>query len=316
MKKNILGKTGIEVTELCLGVLPIGPLQKNVPMEEASEVIALALEKGINFLDTAQAYGTYPHIRRAVERTGIRPMITSKAFAETYEDMEKAVLEALKELSIDYIDIFLLHAAKADIDVFEIRKGALQCLLDYKKKGLVKAVGIATHNAKVVEVAALNEDMDVVFPLINKMGRGILGGSVEDMQNAIRLCSDHGKGLYLMKILGGGTLIDDYESCMEFGRGVEEASSIALGMVSKEEVIYNIRYVNHEHDMNEIIKIRNMKNPFVQQGLCIGCGNCIEECHSNAISMNEAQKAFISKELCIQCGYCMAKCPALCIKIV
>ncbi len=316
MKKNILGKTGIEVTELCFGVLPMGPLQKNIPVEEGSDTIALALKKGINFLDTAQVYKTYSHIKRALEKTGIRPVITSKSFASTYKEMEDAILEALDEMAVDYVDIFLLHAAKVEVDVFDVRKGALQCLLDYKKKGFLKAIGIATHNVKVVEAAALREDLDVVFPLINKAGRGILDGTVQDMERAIDLCSKNGKGVYLMKILGGGTLIDDYSSAMNFGRSVAASSSIAVGMVSKEEVIYNIKYFNGEKDLDGIIKIRNTKSPRVLQNQCISCGSCTRVCHSDAIGLNDEGKASIALDKCIQCGYCMAECPVFCIRII
>jgi len=315
MNKNVLGKTGIEVTELCFGVLPIGPLQKNIPVEEGSDTIALALQEGINFLDTAQVYKTYHHIKRAMEKTGTRPVITSKSFATSYEDMEKAILEALEEMAIEYIDIFLLHAAKAETDVFEVRQGALQCLLDYKGKGLVKAVGIATHSVKVVELAALRDDMDVVFPLINKAGRGIISGTAEDMKKVISLCSKNGKGVYLMKVLGGGTLIDDYDSSMKFGRGIKGSSSIAVGMINKEEVLYNIRYFRGEKDI-EILTIRNRKNPRVLQSQCISCGSCIEVCHSSAVGFDETGKASIALDKCIQCGYCMGKCPVFCIRII
>ncbi len=316
MKKNFLGKTGIEVTDLCFGVLPIGPLQKDIDIEEGSDVIALALEKGVNFLDTAQMYKTYPHIKRAIEKTGIRPVITSKSDASTYETMENAILEALDGMSIDYVDIFLLHAAKVDLDVFEVRSGALQCLLDYKKKGILKAIGIATHNVKVVESAAIRDDLDVVFPIINKAGRGILNGTTEEMTNAISLCAENGKGTYLMKVLGGGTLIDDYSSAMNFGREIEGASSIAVGMVSKEEVIYNVAFFNNEKDLEGIISTRNKKSPRVLQNQCKSCGSCITACHSDAITFNEEEKATIDLDKCVQCGYCMAACPVFCIRIV
>lgn len=316
MKRSKLGKTGIEVTELCFGVLPMGPLQKNVSVEEGSETIALALKEGINFLDTAQMYQTYPHIKKAIEKTGIRPVIATKSTATTYEDMQSAVLEALEEMGLNHIDIFLLHAAKAEPDIFEIRKEALRCLVDYKRKGIIKAVGIATHNVKIVELAAAREDMDVVFPLINKAGRGIQSGTIEDMKKAIQLCGQHQKGIYLMKILGGGTLIDSFESAMTFGREIKEASAIAIGMVSQEEVIYNIKYFSGEKDLDGIISIRNNKIPQVLQFLCKSCGNCIEVCHTDAIQLDENNKATIDLDKCLQCGYCMAKCPTFCIRMI
>ncbi len=314
MKKRILGNTGIEVTELCFGALPMGPLQKNLTVEESAEIIAYALESGVNFVDTAQMYKTYSPIKAAMEKTGIRPVIATKSTAASYEDMEKAVIEALEGMGIDYIDIFHLHAARVNPDVFDIRKGALQCLLNYKSKGIIKAVGISTHNVKVVEAAAARPEIDIVFPLINKAGRGILEGAVEDMQKAIALCEQKGKGMYLMKALGGGSLIDDFDACMKFARNLNYA--IALGMVSMEEAIYNVRYFNDEKDIDDIIKIKNKKNVSVFQSLCISCGKCMEACHSDAPSFDASGKAFIDPSKCIQCGYCIASCPAFAIRVV
>ena len=53
MKKKILGNTGIEVSIAGFGVLPMGPSQLALPVEEGAEIIRYALKNGINFLDTA-----------------------------------------------------------------------------------------------------------------------------------------------------------------------------------------------------------------------------------------------------------------------
>lgn len=315
MDKIILGNTGIKVSKLCFGALPVGPLQKNLPIEVSGEIIAYALKRGVNFIDTAQAYGTYPHIKAALDKVDFRPVIATKSGAETYESMEKAINEALEGMEIDYIDIFHLHAARADVGVFEERKGALQCLLDYKKKGIIKAVGISTHSVKVVEAAAAREDIDVVFPLINKIGRGILQGTVEEMEKAIELCLKNGKGIYLMKVLGGGTMIDDYDSSMEYVMNLKGQYSIAIGMISNEEIDYNVRYFNGERDLEGIITIRNKKIIRVSQHMCVACGTCIQTCHSGAIDFDESEKAFIDQSKCIQCGYCVAVCPEFCIRV-
>ena len=58
MKNTLLGKTGIEVSRVGMGVLPVGPNQLALPVEEGAEIIRYALEKGINFFDTAQYYRT------------------------------------------------------------------------------------------------------------------------------------------------------------------------------------------------------------------------------------------------------------------
>lgn len=316
MKKIMLGKTGMEVTELCFGALPFGPLQKNLRPEESAEILSYALDLGINFVDTAQMYKTYEPIRIALKNRKDRPIIASKTAALSYDDADRAVNEALEGMGVDYIDIFHLHSARNGTDVFELKKGALDCLKKYKKQGVIKAVGISAHNVKLVELSGQRDDMDIVFPLINKVGRGIIDGSVEDMKNAIAACEKNGKGIYLMKALGGGTLIDDYEGSMDFARSLSDNYSIAVGMVSKEEVLYNVKYFNGDKDLEGILTTKNKKEIRVFEGVCIGCGACIRACHSKAVSFSENKKAFIDQSKCIQCGYCVASCPSFAVRVV
>lgn len=315
MKKIKLGNSGIEVSEICFGALPFGPLQKNLSVELCEDILSYALDNGVNFIDTAQLYKTYEPIKKALAKRTYRPIIATKSKSATYEDMEYAIKEAIDGMGIEYIDIFHLHSAEDGPDVFDIKKGALDCLLDYKKKGIVKAVGISTHNVKTVEASAYRDEIDIVFPIINNAGRGILGGTKEDMAAAISKCHKNGKGIYLMKVLGGGTLLDDFDSSMEYARSLGEYS-IAIGMISREEVIYNIKYFNNEIDKDNFIKIRNNKIVKVSPHLCSSCSSCVESCHSDAVSLNEKNIAFIDQDKCLQCGYCIAACPSFAIRMI
>jgi len=310
MKKLILGRTGIEVTELCFGALPMGPAQKNIPPEKSAEVVAEALRLGVNFIDTAQGYKTYAPIRMAMESTGIRPVIATKAPASTYADMEAAIAEAREKLNIEVIDIFLLHAARAEDNVCEARKGALECLLDYKAKGILRAVGISTHVVQTVREAAEYSDIDVVFPILNKIGMGILGGTREDMEDAVRRCFAQNKGVYLMKILAGGNLIDDYIGAMEYGRSFN--FPIALGMVSVAEVRMNVQYFNGG-EINFTDELKSAKKFYIIPGLCKKCGKCAETCHSGMIS---GSPPAIDDSRCLKCGYCVAACPQFAIRMI
>lgn len=315
MKTNVLGKTGLEVTELCFGALPFGPLQKNLPREEATAVLVAALEAGVNFIDTAQVYKTYAPIREALKQTKKRPVIASKSPAATYEDMQNAIEEALNELNLEEIDIFHLHAARVGEDVFTKRKGALECLYDYKHRGLVKAVGISTHSVKVTALAATVEGIDVVFPLINKTGHGILDGSREEMEKAIARCVAQGKGVYLMKVLAGGILVGDYAQAVEYARSIPGCASLAIGMVSKTEVEYNVAYFQGRKPAT-IPSLAAMEKHFiVVESLCAGCLECVATCPNHAIS-ERSGKAFIQQEACLTCGYCVGACPQFAIRLV
>jgi aryl-alcohol dehydrogenase-like predicted oxidoreductase/NAD-dependent dihydropyrimidine dehydrogenase PreA subunit len=318
MKKIILGSTGIEVTELCFGALPMGPAQKNMPAGKSAEVVAEALRLGVTFIDTAQGYKTYDPIRIAMEQTGIRPVIATKAAAVTYEEMEAAVHEAIEKLNIDFIDIFLLHAARVDADVFEIRKGALDCLLDYKKKGVIKAVGISTHAMPVVKKAAENPDIDIVFPILNKIGMGVISGTREDMENAINDCLAQNKGVYLMKVLAGGNLIDDYIGALDYGRSFADGKmAIAVGMVSPDEARMNVDYFNGVDIREQAKKLNKANKDFlVLAGMCKQCGKCVEACHNSAITLKDGSPPTIDVSRCLYCGYCVNACPQFAIRMI
>ena len=93
-----LGKTGITVSRLCFGALVIGPLQKNMPVKEGAAVIRAALEMGVSFIDTAELYGTYGHIREALKGFGGRPVVATKSYAYMKARQRR---EARKELDMD-----------------------------------------------------------------------------------------------------------------------------------------------------------------------------------------------------------------------
>ena len=317
MKTNRLGRTGIEVTELCFGALPMGPAQKDMPVEESAKLVEAALLGGIKFIDTAQMYHTYAPIRLGIKRAGIRPVIATKSAAADYEGMQAAIEEARRELDIDVIDIMLLHAARAGTSVFEERAGALQCMLDYKEKGILRAVGISTHNVKVVERAAGMEELDVVFPILNLHGTGILEGTRADMEQAVQTAVDAGKGVYLMKALSGGLHINEFDDCMQYARNIPGIAAVALGMVSLREVEYNLKYFS-DIPADELPDVQGWSKRYtVVQSLCIGCGRCVKGCPNLAMEMGkETHKAHILQDRCLTCGYCTTYCPQFAIRII
>ncbi len=315
MEKRILGNTGLEVTELCFGALPMGPLQKDLTVEQSAKIIERALLKGVNFIDTAEMYKTYEPIAMAMKNTGVRPIIASKSNKKTYEGMEAAVNEALSMLNIDYIDIFHLHAAREGVNVFELFADALNCLIDMKKQGKVKHIGISTHSAAVAHIAADHPSIDVVFPIINMQGLGILDGTKEEMITGIKKLHAAGKGVYLMKVLAGGGLIGNYHEAMQYARDIKDYSSIAVGMTSLAEVDYNVAYFSGQEVGALPADNVNEKKAIVSLNLCKGCGKCIPACPNKAIAFKD-KKANIDKNICLTCGYCTPVCPEFAIRVV
>ena len=66
MKINRMGKLDLLVTEFCIGALPMGPLQANIPIDHGAHLIRKAWDNGVNFFDTAEIYQTYPYLQKAL----------------------------------------------------------------------------------------------------------------------------------------------------------------------------------------------------------------------------------------------------------
>jgi len=315
MKKNVLGRTGLEVTELCFGALPMGPLQANMPVDKGAAVIRKALEEGINFIDTAEIYQTYQHIAQALKGFAGEVIIATKSTASTYEEMEKSIKKALKELERPYIDIFLLHAARAGANIFQEREGALRCLKDYKAKGLVRHIGISTHSVEAVQAAITQEDMEIIFPIINMTGFGIIKGSQQDMLAAIEKAHQAGKGLYAMKVLAGGNLLDRLEEAINYVRGIQGIASLAIGMISLDELDVNLRVFRNEAVPEELLKISKSNKKLFVTRFCVGCGTCVKTCPNFALALQD-NKVVIDHDKCLLCGYCSPVCPEYALRLL
>ena len=131
MKKVTLGNTGIEVSIVGFGVLPIGPSQLALPVEEGAEIIKYAFRHGINFIDTAQYYRAYPYMSKAFESGEFdNVIICSKSLSDDYDGMMEAIYEARQELNREVIDIFLMHEVRSG--QLEERAGAWEALEELK----------------------------------------------------------------------------------------------------------------------------------------------------------------------------------------
>ena len=239
MKKKCLGKTGIEVSIAGFGVLPMGPSQLALPVEDGAEIIRYALKNGINFLDTAQYYRTYPYINKALENGEFEDVvICSKSLCWDYDGMMEAILESREAMNREVIDIFLMHEVRSG--QLEERAGAWAALKDAKEKGLVRAIGLSTHHIDITKAAASMDDLDVVFPLINYAGLGIRKGdefgTKEEMLDAITECHNAGKGVFSMKAFGGGSLTGNYQEALDYVFSKEEIDSVMIGFGKITEV--------------------------------------------------------------------------------
>ncbi len=308
-----LGRTGVIVSELGFGALTMGPLQKNMPVAEGAAVLRYALQQGVNFIDTAELYETYPYILEACGADS-EVVVSSKSYAYTYEGMRDSVELALESLQRRYIDIFSLHEQTSRLTL-KGHEEALRYLQDAKRAGKVRAIGVSTHTVEVVRAASMRDDIDVIHPIINMSGMGILDGTVSDMLSAMEFAHYMGKGLYAMKVLAGGHLSGTAQRAIRWIREQSTVQSTVIGMQSLAEVDVNLAWFTEaEPAVESVQKLSSQVREIAVEECCVGCGRCVESCNFGCIEIVDG-KACIDKERCVRCGYCVRACPQFSIKV-
>lgn len=295
----------------------MGPLQRGLTPQEGARVVREAVERGITFLDTATLYGTYEHIAQGLAGWKGTVTLATKTHARTDRALaEQHIQKALKELRRDTLDIMLCHCARSRFAEEEWGP-PLEALLEARHKGLVGMVGLSTHTIENVLLGAEHPEIDVIHPLFNKSGMGILDGGMEEMLGAIRKAHSAGKFIYGMKALAGGNFVPDREEALRFVFGIHEVDAVVVGMVTPQEVEWNVRFASGQpipRALSEQTALHSKKLSIVDLA-CIGCGDCVERCDNQALSVMEG-KARVDHERCILCGYCAASCKMLAIRMV
>jgi predicted aldo/keto reductase-like oxidoreductase len=272
------------------------------------------MKLGINFIDTAELYGTYKHIKEAIRRSEKKPVVATKSYAYNLKGAKESLEKARSDMDLDVIDIFLLHEQESQHTLRGHRE-ALEYFLNAKEQGLIKAVGVSTHRIEVVEACTVMPEIDVIHPLVNLKGIGIGDGTIEQMLQAVKGAFDAGKGIYSMKPLGGGNLMKSYKECMKFVLDLPFIHSVAMGMQSVDEVIMNICTFDGQAVPEEIERnLGNKQRELHVDYWCEGCGKCISKCGQGAIEIIEGKARPIT-EKCVLCGYCASVCPQFAIKI-
>ena len=314
MRQSTLGNTGIVVSRLCFGTLTMAPMQKNLSPEDGARLLIYAYEKGVWFLDTADLYETYPHIRRAL-RAAPDYIISTKAYCYDAATARAALERAYRGLGRDYLDIFLLHEQES---LYTLRghEEALSYLSEEKRRGHIGAVGVSTHYALCVRAALRFPEIEVIHPLVNIEGIGIQDGPRALMEETIAEAHARGIGIFAMKVLGGGHLIASSYDALRYAIDAPWADSVALGMQSEAEIDANVAMFEGAPDARERLEaLRGRKRTLLIHDWCEGCGKCAARCGQHAITIRSG-KAVVDPEKCVFCGYCARVCPEVCIKVV
>ena len=155
MQYRPLGRTGIKVSPYCLGAMMFGKMA-NPDHDECVRMIHKALDSGINFIDTADAYSqgeSEEIVGKALKGRRDNVVLATKAFSPMGDDpnqrgssrrwLTRAVEDSLRRLQTDYIDLYQVHRPAPDTDIEE----TLSVLTDLMRAGKVRAIGASTFPA-------------------------------------------------------------------------------------------------------------------------------------------------------------------------
>jgi len=310
-----LGRSGLSVSRLCFGTLPLGPCQLGLELSAGVRLLREALRLGVNFFDTAECYEVYPYLARALRGRGAGgAVVASKSYAPTWDGMAESVRRAREEMGRPVVDIFLMHEQESELTI-RGHAGAWAYLVEARARGLVRAIGISTHRAAAVEAATRMADLDVVHPLVNRAGLGV-GGGLAAMTAAISRAAAAGKGVYAMKALGGGALLDDVPASLAFARDLDGVHAVAVGVASRAELHADVRLLEgRPAGAGLLAAARRRPRRLIVEAHCCGCGSCLAACPEAALALADG-RARVSDERCVRCGYCIGACPELALKIV
>ncbi len=312
MNRTALGRTGLEVSRICFGTLTCSPLQARMSPPESAKLLEFAFQCGINILDTAEYYDNYQHIRAAGSAVEDMLIIT-KCHAYDRESARRSLQSALMGTGRSSIDVMMLHEQESE---WTLRGHAQALAYFYEQKalGVIKAVGVSTHFVRCAKAAAHLEGIDVIEAICNPLGIGIADGTQQEMNEALNMAHENGKGIIAIKALGGGHLSGDSENALKTVLSWQFVDTIAIGMQNRAEIEYNLSVAQGavRDDLKE--QLNKQSRSLHIADWCTGCGQCAQRCQSGALKLS-CGKMQVDLQRCALCGYCAPVCKEFCIKV-
>ena len=319
MKKRLLGNTGMEVSVIGFGGIPIQHLSE----EEAINIILECKKQGINFIDTARAYTiSEKYIGKGLKEAGRENFyIATKAMSYDYNSMKKSIEESLKDMEIDYIDLYQLHnvSSKEHLDTILSENGALKALVEAKAQGLIKHIGITGHIRELLIEAIDNDEFETVqFPFnpVEAQGTELLSKALAK-----------GMGTIAMKPLAGGAF-DNPDLSLKYVMNSGLITVAIPGMDTIEQVVENARIgIDAQPLTREEEDIINKEVESLGTEFCRRCGYCkpcpegidipnvfVFENYVIRYNMPEYGKLKydtleVKPDQCVRCRKCERKCP-------
>jgi 1-deoxyxylulose-5-phosphate synthase len=233
-----LGKTGIRTSRLAMGTGTIGSghhsNQTALGLKGLSDLLLNGYDQGLRFFDSADAYGSHPHVAEALKHVPRdRVTILTKTFSRDPKSARDDLDRFRRELGVDYIDICLMHCL-TEGDWTERFKGVMDLLSEAKEKGIIRAHGCSCHSIEALRAAAKSPWVEVDLARINPIGSH-MDASPQEVVSVLREMKSVGKGIIGMKILGQGNLRARVDDAIRYALSLGVLDAFTIGAESKNE---------------------------------------------------------------------------------
>ena len=317
MEYRILGKTGLRISRMGFGGIPI----QKIDAEGTKALMHRLKDAGLNYIDTARAYTvSEEYLGYALE--GIREhfVLATKSMARDKAAMAKDIDTSLQNLRTNYIDLYQIHNPNAaQLEQVTAPGGALEALMEARQAGKIGHIGITLHSVELFrQCLELDWVETIMFPY------NIVESQGEEL---IRRCTEKNIGFICMKPLAGGA-IDDATLAMRFIAANEHVTVVIPGMAEEAEIDQNIAAVEDPSPLSpeELAKIQTIRDTLGTQ-FCRRCNYCAPCAVGINIPMVLLVEGYLSRyglsdwaaqryagmekkaSDCIECGLCETRCP-------
>lgn len=317
MEYRVLGKTGLKISRLGFGGIPI----QRIDAEGTKQLMNKLLEAGVNYIDTARGYTvSEEYLGYALEGIRDKFVLATKSMVRTKEAMAADIETSLKNLRTDYIDLYQVHNPSMEqLDQVIGENGALEALLEAKEAGKIGHIGLTAHSAAVFERAlSLDWVETIMFPY------NIVENQGEEL---IAKCTEKNIGFVDMKPLAGGA-IENPTLALRYICANPNVSVVIPGMAEEREIEQNVSACCDNSPLSEEEKAElNAVRDQLGTNFCRRCNYCapcsqgisipnvflfagyLERYNLEAWARDRYGSMAVKASACVECGDCEPRCP-------
>jgi hypothetical protein len=313
MKTVRLGKTGLEVSRIGMGGIPIlRPTE-----DEAIKLIQRALDLGVNFIDTANGYGaSEERIGKGIAGRREQVIIATKTGGRDKVTALEHLELSLKRLNTDFIDLWQFHGINAFEEYERVLGGTMEAAQEALQAGKIRHIGISGHSMEVALKAVSSGHFETIqfpFNFVNN----------DPADELVPLAREHDVGFIAMKPFAGGHLKNAnlaIKYLLQFDNVVPDPGIQKVEEIEEIVGIVNGSWELTPREWQEIEDIRAaLGRRFCQWcRYCLPCPQGVDiPMLMNARTIGSYGERFFSRLAkavesggnCVQCGECEEKCP-------